>query len=341
MKKFLCLLTIVLGFCLLGFNNVYAADDEGTALFIFDEGQTSVSCNANTNVCTSSSSHAVHLGDTRTLEARTCSFADATVEGDSAVISKSDCTLVVADWSTSDSSIASVASGVVTVNNFGSATITATASELSRSYSLTFTEAEPTTPDTPVNPDTPTTDWYYKRLFVIDSDTTKVTYDGTVNGPKIEKMLSVGSTMQLSTIICSDRDAEPVNGVRTWNVSQCTPVSATWSTTPDSAISVSNTGLVKAQTSGFSWDYVYATVDRSQVTLGENESFNNVHNIVVLYAKGAEYKKGKTTTIQKENTFTEDVYTSGNPPTGNKTLYIVPFMITGGSYLVFRKKRIA
>lgn len=362
MKKILYLIMIMLGFGLVGLNNVYAADDDGegtgdsgsggstptsyTEMFIFDEDQNYTTCtvSGNSYSCTGGGTHFVNIGDTITYEARTCTLNADQLTGTSIVIAKSDCTPVTATWTSSDPSIYSVSGGVVTVNQYGTATITATAGEFSHSFVLSIdqpTDPTPSTPDDPT-PSTPTTDWNWKRLFIVDNSTTTVTFneDTYKTTPSINKTLRVGETYQLKAIICDDQNATKSGSVKSWAVSSCTQVSGRWSIGDNSsALTInSSTGLVKAVKAGFGFSAIVVEVDTP--TLGENESFNNAHNLVFVEVINADYQKGKTTTIQKDNEFVDDVYTSGNPPTGNKALYMIPFMLTGGSYLVFRRKRI-
>ncbi len=268
----------------------------------------------------------VEIGQTIQYEAKVCNLADATTTDNYMTIDKSKCTDATNPvWGSSNHDVLTITdSGLATIRGFGRTNITADVEGYEPS-NLTYTVSDDTNVDT----------YNWLRLFIVDSSTTEVTYDGT-SRPMIDKMLKIGSTLQLKAIVCKDSDATVSGNTKTWAVTSCREVPASWSTNNQSSITVNATGLVTAKKGGYNWDNIFATVDQSILGLAANERLDTRHNEVVIYLEGVEYSKNG---INSRTEFVDDVITSSNPATSGVkyVLYATPLGLISGS-LIFVKR---
>jgi hypothetical protein len=297
-------------------------------VLIFNGDETAITIDMNTYAIVGSQGD-IDMGDNVQFEAKICNLKFGVQSGNYLTINRSTCADATAAWSSSDTSVLTInETGLGTIKGVGRTVITAKVDgheDSTLTYIVTETEIVET--------------YTWLRLFIIDSKTTQVTYNGT-SRPTIDRMLNPGETLQLKAIVCKDSDATVNGTTRTWDVNNCREVSAKWSTNNTSSITVSDSGLVTAKKGGYNWENIFATVDESTLGLAANEKLDGVHNEVIIYVAGAEYKKNG---VNSETVFVSDVATTDNPPTGNYK-YLAGMTLGSiviGGRLVFKRKRVS
>lgn len=148
MRKVLIMSFVLMFTLMFGFANVNAEEGDNNSsdtnyIIIFEKNETSVTVNTATSTYSLSTSEKVNVGDTINLEAKLCPFSKFVIDNSAktATILKSDCTDGTFTWTSSDSNVASISEGVLTIKGYGSTTVTATSSETG-SGSITYTFAE-------------------------------------------------------------------------------------------------------------------------------------------------------------------------------------------------------
>lgn len=140
---FACVFTMMFGVISVNAEEGDNNSDDTNYVIIFEKNETSTTVNTATSTYSLSSSKNVNVGDTINLEAKLCPFSKFVIDqsDQTATILKSDCTDGDFTWSSSDSNVASISENVLTIQGYGSTTVTATSSE-TVSGSITYTFAE-------------------------------------------------------------------------------------------------------------------------------------------------------------------------------------------------------
>lgn len=289
MKKKVLLFIIMIGLCFIGTSLVKAEEEQ---IIIFTSDQTTAKVNVETGEVVGPTTKNLAVGATMTFEAKKCTINDSQADQTTkqVTISKSTCQDVTATYTSSDSTILTVENNVGTVKKHGTVTVTATvAGDTPTSVTAQYYLSSES--DSGGSSDSGTAIW--KHLFVVDKNMKTVYYDSkTADMPTIKKTLYVGNKEQFFAYICST-DKATVSGTKaTWNISNCEkPTKVTWEkdTMSGAAFSIDQNGVVTALKSGFGYGTIYAKVNKTDVTLKENEYFNEAHNNVEILVENAKY----------------------------------------------------